>query len=931
VTLARLSFPGYMAAHRSPVFQGRSTELDRLGWVLDKVRAGESAALVVHGEAGIGKTALLDYCAGQASGFQIARIAGMQSEMELPFAGLHQLCAPMLAEVERLPDPQRNALRVALGLMSGTPADRFLVALATLSLLAEVALERPLLCVVDDAQWLDAASGQVLGFVARRLLAESVLMLFAIREPTEDQHLVGLPELILHGLADDDARALLVEAVPGRVDVHVRDRIVAETHGNPLALLELPKSMSGAELAGGFHAPHSRDLLGQLEEHFLRRVETLPEATQRLLLVAAADPTGDAALLWRAAQTLGIDRDAAAAGDADLVEIGERVRFRHPLVRSAIYSASSSEDRRGVHLALAAAIDPQTDPDRRVWHRALAAAGPDEEVASELERSASRAQSRGGLAAAGAFLQRSVALTKDRERRVERALAAAQTQLHAGAFDESLRLLAAAEVDAQTELQRARVDLLRGHIALSVGPITEASGQLLKAARRLESLDLSLARETYLNAWGAALYASQSGNTDQLRDASEAARAAPASSDPRLSDLLLDGFSLLVTEGLAAAAPTLRNAVSAFPHEELSLEKGLQWGVLAAAAAGNLWDFDSLEAIMGRQTELAREAGALAPLCFTLQGDVFVMAWRGNLAAAAALAAETDALSDAIGVRQAPMGGDLLTALTGDEPHSSTFIEAGIGLARARGEGTAAQVGLWATAILCNGLARYEQALSGSLQASEGPAHHIAAWALPEAIEAAVRTGNDALAADAFERLADSAKWSERDWGQGILARCQALVSNGETAEEHYCEAIAYLSRTPLRPEHARTQLLYGEWLRRQKRRIDARDQLRSAHSTFSEIGMVAFAKRALGELLATGETVRKRRDDTRNDLTPQEEQIARLALQGRTNPEIGAELYLSSRTVEWHLRKVFAKLAITSRRELRNALPARAVIASRT
>jgi DNA-binding CsgD family transcriptional regulator len=912
-----------MAAQRSPVFRGRTTERDQLNRLLDKVRGGESAALVVRGEAGIGKTALLEHCAGQASGFHIFRVAGMQSEMELPFAGLHQLCAPMLADIESLPYPQQNALRVALGLASGDAPDPFLVALATLSLLAEVALNRPLLCVIDDGQWLDAASRQVLGFAARRLLAEAVLMLFSVRDPTEDYHLMGLPELMLSGLTDDDARALLLAAIPGRVDAHVRDRIVAETRGNPLALLELPQSMTAAELAGGFLAPHARGLPGQIEEHFLRRLEVLPEAAQRLMLIAAADPTGDVALLWRAAQTLEIGPEAAAnTGAEQLVEIGAMVQFRHPLVRSAIYSGASSEDRRAVHLVLAAAMDPQTDPDRRAWHRALAAEGPDEEVASELEQSASRAQSRGGLAAAAAFLQRSVALTQDPRRRAERALTAAQAQLHAGAFDEALRL--AAEIDAQDELQRARVDLLRGQIALAAGSASEASAQLLKAARRLEPLDVSLARETYLDAWGAAWFAGQFATSGQLREVSQAGLAAPASPGvPRLSDLLLDGLSLLVSEGRAAATPTLREAVRAFPGEEISVEKGLQWGGLAAAAAAMLWDFESMAAVMSRQTELARRAGALAPLCLTLTGDIYVMTWRGELAAAAALAAELDVLTAAIGIWQAPMGGPFLAALRGDEPDSSKVIQAAIDLASARGEGYAAQVGLLAAAVLSNGLARYEQALSLSLQASElAPELHLATWALPELIEAAVRTDNATMAADALGRLADSTKWSEGDWDRGMFARCQALVSDDETAEEHYRGAVECLSRTPLRPEHARAHLLYGEWLRRQKRRIDARDQLRRAYDMFSAIGMVAFAERALRELRATGETVRKRRDDTRRDLTPQEEQIARLALDGRSNPQIGAQLYISARTVEWHLRKVFTKLDITSRRGLRDALP---------
>ncbi len=457
-----------MAPQRPPVFRGRTTERERLSRLLDRARGGESAALVVRGEAGIGKTALLDYCAGEASDFQVVRVAGVESEMELPFAGLHQLCAPMLAAVYLLPEPQQNALRVAFGLMSGDPADRFLVGLATLSLLAEVALKRPLLCVVDDAEWLDAASGQVFGFVGRRLLAESVLMFFGARSPTDDRHLAGLPELALHGLTDADAQALLAAATPGRLDAGVRDRFVAETRGNPLALLELPRGMTAAELAGGFPGPRSGDLPSQLEEHFLRRFESLPEATQRLMLLAAAEPTGDVALLWRAAQALGIRGDAAEPPGAEqLVEFGAQVRFRHPLVRSAVYSRASGQDRRAMHLALAAAMDPHNDPDRRAWHRALAAEGPDEEVASELERSAGRAQSRGGLAAAAAFLQRAVALTPEPAQRSERALAAAQASLQAGEFDAALGLLTTAEAGALDEIQGARIDLLRGQVAFA--------------------------------------------------------------------------------------------------------------------------------------------------------------------------------------------------------------------------------------------------------------------------------------------------------------------------------------------------------------------------------------------------------------------------------------------------------------------------------
>jgi DNA-binding CsgD family transcriptional regulator/tetratricopeptide (TPR) repeat protein len=911
-----------MSPQHSPVLRGRALEREQLGGLLERARAGESATLVVRGEAGIGKTALLDDCVEQASGFRIVRISGIESEMELPYAGLHLLCAPMLGHVHRLPDPQQNALRVAFGLSVGDVPDRFLVALAALSLLAEVALERPLLCVVDDTQWLDAASAQVFGFVARRTLAESVLLLFGIRESGDDRKLPGQPELTLAGLSDDAARELLRDATSGRIDERVRDRLIAETQGNPLALLELPRDMTTAELAGGFPVPHSTDVSAQIEEHFLRRYDALPEQMRQLVLIASADPTGDVCLLWRAAEKLGIGRSAIAEFDAEqLVDFGARVRFRHPLVRSAVYSAASPKDRRAAHVALAEAMDPETDPDRRAWHRALAAAGPDEAVAEELERSAGRAQARGGLAAAAAFLQRSAALTGDPERRADRALAAAQVQVHAGAFGEGLTLLASAEIDARSDLQHARIELLRGQIATAAGPLAEASPQLLNAARRLERLDLNLARETYLDAWAAAMYAGQSA---QLRDVSRAARNAPPSPDPdRLSELLLDGVSLLVTEGRASAIPALRKAVAAFPTEAISVEKGLQWGTLAAAAAGTLWDFESMAAVLRRQSELARDAGALVPLCFCLTGEVFSIAWRGQLGAATALAAETDAVTAAIGLPQIPTGTVLLQALRGDQA-SDAFIRGAIDLAADRGERMAVQVGHWAYSVLLIGSAQYEQALAVALQATDGPTDHLVAWALPELIEAATRTGNQALAEDALGRLAHSTQANETDWGRGIFARSTALVAKGDRAEEQYQRAIEWFERTALRPEQARSHLVYGEWLRGMGRGVDAREQLHKAHDMFSEIGMLGFTECALRELRATGESVRRRDEDTNDNLTPQEGLIARLARDGRTNSEIGAQLFLSPRTVEWHLRKVFTKLGVTSRGELRGALPER-------
>jgi DNA-binding NarL/FixJ family response regulator len=913
-----------MAGRRPPVLLGRANERELLDRLLEDVRAGQSAVLVVRGEAGVGKTALLHYCARQASGFRVARIAGVESEMELPFAGLHQVCAPMLGRLGALPQPQQAALSVALGQSSGPAPDRFLVALAALSLLAEVAVERPLLCLVDDAQWLDRASGQVLGFVARRLLAESVAIVFAVREATGGPELLGLPELELGGLDENDARALLATVIPGRLDERARDRLIAETRGNPLAILELPRGLVATQLPGAFGLAGELALSGRIEETFLRRLEALPEETRLLLLVAAAEPVDDPLLVWGAAERLGIGISGATADDTEgLLAIGERVAFLHPLVRSAVYRAASIRERRAVHLTLAQVTDAQVDEDRRAWHLAAAAPAPNEEVAFELERSAGRARARGGLAAAAAFLRRSVALTRDPALRVNRALAAAQASLHAGAFEAALELLATAEAGTPDEHQRARVDLLRGQVASATAG-TEAPAQLLKAARRLEALDPGLARETYLDAWGAALFVGRLGSGSDLLDVSRAARAAPPpTSPPQPSDLLLDGLAELVTEGRAAAAPALRRAVRAFRGERISVEKGLQWGVLASSAAVELWDFESWDAVITRQVELARDAGALAPLSIALNGEGIVVAWRGDFAGAERVIVEAQAITEATGTRIAPYGGLLLAALQGRQDEAGALIDATIKDATAGGEGLAVQYAQWTTAILSNGLGRYEDALTAARQASEvTPALFIAVWALPELIEAAIRSGNADLASAALERLVESTDASATDWGLGIAARSRALLSEGQAAEDSYAEAIDRLSRTRLRPELARAHLLSGEWLRRQGRRRDARMQLRIALEMLETIGMEAFAERARHELQATGDKVRKRTVETRDELTPQERQIAHLARDGLSNSEIATRLFLSPRTVEWHLKKVYTKLAISSRMGLHDALP---------
>jgi DNA-binding CsgD family transcriptional regulator/tetratricopeptide (TPR) repeat protein len=908
------------AATGASQFLNRNSEREHLDTLLADVRAGHSAALVLRGEAGVGKTALLRYAAQQAFGVRVAQIAGVEAEMELAFAGMHQLCAPMLDRLDALPAPQKEALRVALGVTTGNPPDRFLISLATLSLLSAVAEERPLLCLVDDAQWLDGASAQILTFVARRLLAESMAIVFAVREPAAARHFEGLPQLTVQGLDERAAHALLSRAIPGRIDARVRDRIVAEARGNPLALLELPRGMSAVDLAGGYEVPAVADVPGRLENHYLGRIEALPEATQRLLLLAAADPAGDAALVWRAAGHLGIGADVLRpAEDAELLTVGTRVRFRHPLVRSAVYRAASAADRRAVHRALADATDAHSDADRRAWHRAAAASGLDEDVASELERSADRAKARGGLAAAAAFLRRSVALTPDRDRRVERALAAAQASLQAGAFDAALEMLAIAESAPLDALQRAHVDLLRGQIAFAQGSAADAASLLLAAAQRVERLDLALARETYLNACGVAMFGGPQCAGDLLA-AARAVRALPRPTGAaRALDTLLDGIALLLTDGRAAAAPALLRATSAFSGDDVPVDECLRWSPFATAAANALWDDDGVRAVCARQIQIARDAGALGQVPPHLLALGNAAARGGGFAAAASHMAEANAITEATGTRLPPYTEMLVLAMRGREAETVRLIEQ---VADVR-QGIAATTAHWAAAILYNGLGRYKDARAAAEAAISAPLDMFAAmWSLPELVESAARTEAADVARHAVERLTETTRPAGTDWGLGVEARSRAMVSEGPVAEGLYREAVERLRRTKLRADLARSHLLYGEWLRREHRRVDAREQLHRAHELLTAIGMEAFAERARQELLATGEHVRRRTVETRDELTAQERRIAQLAQEGLSNPEIGARLFLSPRTVEWHLHKVFAKLGIRSRRELAKTLP---------
>ena len=900
----------------------RQAERGVLEGLLEAIRAGESRALVVSGEAGVGKTALLEYLSQQASGCRLARAAGVQSEVELPFAGLHQLCAPMLDNLPHLPRPQREALRTAFGISAGSAPDRFLVGLAVLSLLSDAAEQQPLVCVVDDEQWLDRASAHVLGFVARRLVAESVGLIFAARVPSSE--LMGLPELAVEGLSESDARALLDAALAGPVDSPVLDRIVAETRGNPLALLELSRAVSPRQVAGGFWLPGAVRLSGGIEEHFRQRIEALPTTTRRLLLIAAAEPVGDPALLWRAAAQMEIDAAAAVpAVEANLVEVGSRVRFRHPLVRSVVYGSALPQERREVHAALGDATDLQRDADRRAWHRANAAPGPDEEVAEELERSAGRARARGGLAAAAAFLERATVLSVGSPRRTERALAAASAKIKAGEFAAARDLLSVAESGSPDDFQQARIDLMEAELALLTNRGSDAPSLLLKAARRLESIDADLSRATYLQALSSGYFA---GRLATGGGAVEVARAAattpPPTHAPRASDFLLDGLVAHYNSGYDAGLPILRKGLQAF-SAGMPDDEELRWHWVAGIVARHVWDDERWHSLSERHVQLARSVGALSELPVALNSRAFMLLFAGDLTGAAALIQELQPAIEATGTRLAPYAALGLAVLSGRSGEANALIENITRDVTPRGEGIGLTVVDWAHAVLNNALGNYQEALRSAAR-STGYLREMTAptWAMAELIEAATRSGQDDVAADALARLADTTSVSDTDWGRGIEARSRALLSEGDTAEHLYREAIDHLSRCRVRADLARAHLLYGEWLRRQRRRVDARTELGIALEMLESMGMEAFAERARRELQATGEKARKRAISTSNEgLTPQEWQVARLARDGLSNPEIGARLFISARTVQYHLRKVFAKLGINSRSQLDQAL----------
>lgn len=915
---------------RQRPLHGRNSECAAVRRAIDGARSGKSRVLVLRGEAGVGKTAVLGYAIEQASGFRVVQVAGVESDMELAFAGLHQLCIPLIQHLAELPPPQREALDVAFGRGVGPTPDRFLVGLAVLSLLALGSVDQPLLCVVDDAQWLDQVSVQVLGFVARRLMTESVAMVAAVRNAP--YVLAGLPELPLAGLSDGDARALLESVMVGGIDPGIRDRVVAETRGNPLALLEIPRNFSAAELAGGFWNMGGRSSPGQLEEGFAQRIQSLPPQTQKLLLVAAAEPVGDSGLFLRAAAVLGIVVDALGPAEAaGVIEFGPRMRFRHPLVRSAAYRAASLEDRREVHRALAEATDPQMDPDRRAWHAAIGAAGQDDTIAAELEASAGRAQCRGGIAAAAAFLERSTLLTSDPVLRGSRALAAAQAKRDAAAPAAADELLAIAESGPLSEIQRAHAARMRAQMQFArsrsgepgAPTLIESALHLCRAAEQLDLIDPPLARETHLEALAAAMYAGRLGNPEASVQIAHAGRAAVARLPvlERPIDFLLSGMSQRIIDGPGAGSDHLRGALELWNTlEEGDAGRPAHWPfpIVQESAAHELWDDEVLKHIALDMVKRARDTGTLAVLPPALTYLAGVHVYRGEFATAAKLLEEADAVTASMGATPVKYHSLTLGAWRGVPADALGLIRTAAADGNLRGEGRLVGLAGYVSAVLFNGTGRYDEALAAARECCEYEDLGFYSWCLFELIEAATHTGDRQSAAEALPRFEARAGSSGTDWGLGAVAAAQALLAPQQDAEALFVEAIERLEHAGIGLHEARTHLSFGEWLRRMNRRRDARRHLDTAYQMFTRMGAHGFAERTRRELVATGEKVRKQPVGAGDDLTAQEAQIARLAATGLTNQEIGAQLFISTHTVEWHLRKVFVKLGITSRRQLR-------------
>lgn len=919
------------------VLLDRRTETAAIDRVLGSVRDGFSGTLVLRGGPGVGKTALLGYAIDSASDLQLCGAAGVEAEISLDFGALYQLLVPFLPRIADLGPPQRHALRVAFGLEEGPPPSRFLVGLAALMVLSHAAKDQPVLCLVDDAQWLDAGSANALAFAARRLYADRVGMIVTFGdwetfpEPATLQVFEGLPAMVVGGLPDAEAAELLCRAAGAHLDEQVTRRILADTQRNPLALAELGAQFTADQLAGRASLPEPIPLSQRLEQRFLRQVRDLSEDTQAFLLLAGADIAGDRVGLWRAASLAGIDADAAAAAAeaAGLVGLsGSSVWFRHPLIRSAVYHGATDAQRRAAHLELAEAgdFDSAAGRSRRAWHRAAAAVAPDEGIAAGLEEAAERESARGGYAARAALLRRAVELTPDDGRRARREVALAEAELIRGHPDTARDMVTGALPRLADDRQRGLAKRLNGAILFATGNAAAAADALAEASQMLAP-DAGAARDTILEATRAAVWAGPA----QTRKITNAARSFPgvSGSEPAASDLFLEGWRVRFTAGYSQAVAPLRAAAAALRADDLDPATGLQWFEMGVAAAGSLWDDQGFIDLIGRWVRAARTLGALTELPLALAWQAFSAAVEGRFQDADTRSAELRELI-AVSARPGLLGVDslsegLLLAYRGQLVAARASGIAQIRESTARGQGKLAEFGQYIVAVADLFAGDYDAAAAAALAVIEDDTPATAEMALPELIEAAARAGHHDVAGPAFGTMSERALAAGTPWALGLRARCAALTGDGERAEEHYQEAVSQLRRCRAVVDLARTHLLYGQWLRRARRRRDARRELRTAWDMFTAMGAGGLAGQAATELRATGERARARSPETTFDLTPREAGVADLAAEGASNTDIAAQLFISPSTVEHHLGSVFRKLGITSRTQLARLRPASA------
>jgi DNA-binding CsgD family transcriptional regulator len=901
---------------------GRGAEQGAIDAVLDAARGGLSKAIVVCGDPGMGKTALLGYAAEQAAGFTHLHVAGVEAEASFSFAGIHRLLVPVLDRLPRLPDPQRGALAVAFGVSAEASADRFLVGLAVLTMLADVAHDGPVLCTVDDAQWVDQESVEVLAFVGRRLLADGIALILALRSPADCGRLIdGLETLVLEGLGPEDSRLLLQRTIPRLVDASVAARVVAETEGCPLALIELTTELTADQLAGGSPLPEPLPIGRRLDAVFAQRVQALPDETQAFLLVIACEPSAGEDLILAAAGAMGVPPTAAdAAVDTGLVERGPPFRFRHPLIRSAVYAGAPPSTCRRAHAALVAAMGPAAPPHQRAWHAAQATIQPDEGVATQLEHAASMARERGGYGAVATYLARAAELTPDPLERSRRLLDASQAALTAGAPKRAMALLDQARPEVMTPLLHARTQRLRAGANLWARPGDDAAA-LLAAARSFEGLDDRLARDTYTEALQAALISGQLTDGTTPLDVATAALDAPRLLEPNATviDLMLDAFATRLSVGFAEAVPLLRRTVVALSNADLEASGRTLRSVLGYKAALEIWDMDGYRTLLDRFEKAERARGELDSLRVTLRGVCRREIWAGRFTTAEAYHAEFVGIALAIDgpgpiARAFEMLDIDLLAWQGKDAEVRTKARR-----LHKGTGGIVNAAALAVGILDIAQGRYRQALESLWPVFLADVPSDGNEALPDVVEAGVRCGNLDAATAALDRLNARAAVVGTPWALGLLARSRALLADHHDAETYYRDAIRLLTQADVTTDVARAHLVYGEWLRRQMRRVDAREELRTAGDMFSYMGASAFAERARTELAATGAHLHHRSAAPVGlDLTPQELQVAQLAANGSTNSEIAAQLFISASTVDYHLRKVFRKLGVTSRRSLR-------------